>query len=378
MKLMMVHPDELQLRPELSRSGSAKQFEERLKSSIEEIGIAEPIKAAPLPEGGYVVIDGMMRLRAVQAIRKSQPERFQTIAAYIFDYERRFEIRYQSDIYQDLLPSQLAMLVEHLHRAEHVRKVDIARYIGVSPATLRNYTGLWRLLQRGGLFAKIVDLMDVEVIPSSNPYAWLRLTSSGMRKVIEDNFSEDESAETWIERAVRRSRQGDKQRFPIKLVESITDILPPEYYRVGEEVRSVKRDLGQRKGGAPPASETSAGSGHGLKHLNQPDLGQRGGARKPVPKETADIDEESKHLSQIDLGQPESGAAPSPKASAGVGDLSEHFSQHDLWPTEDGAVSASTVSADFRDAVKHLSKVSRRSPDPILSTAAKSLLEYLK
>ena len=201
-----------------------------------------------------MVIDGMMRLRAVRAIRKKQPERFQSVAVYVFDYERRFEIRYQSDIYQDLLPSQLAVLVEHLHKAEHIRKIDIARYIGVSPPTLRNYTGLWRLLQRGGLFAKIVDLMDVEVIPSSNPYAWLRLTAAGLRKVIEDNFSEGESAETWIEQTVKRARQGDKQRFPIKLVETITDALPPEYYRVGEEVRSVKRDLGQRKGGSPTRS----------------------------------------------------------------------------------------------------------------------------
>ena len=57
----------------------------------------------------------------------------------------------------NLLPSQLAALVEHLHKAERVRKADIARYIGVSPTTLRNYTGLWRLLQRGELFAKIVS-----------------------------------------------------------------------------------------------------------------------------------------------------------------------------------------------------------------------------
>ena len=316
----MVHPDELQLSPELSRSGSAKQFEERLKSSIEEIGVAEPIKVAPLPEGGYVVIDGMMRLRAVRAIRKKQPERFQSVAVYVFDYERRFEIRYQSDIYQDLLPSQLAVLVEHLHRAEHVRKIDIARYIGVSPATLRNYTGLWRLLQRGGLFAKIVDLMDVEVIPSSNPYAWLRLTAAGLRKVIEDNFSEGESAETWIEQTVKRARQGDKQRFPIKLVEAITDVLPPEYYRVGEEVRSVKRDLGQRKGGAAPA-----------------------------PKPPTDFSNAITHLSKLDLGQRESGAAPAPKP-----------------PT------------DFSNAIRHLSTVSKQSPDPVLRTAAKSLQEYLR
>ena len=291
MKLISVHPDDLQLSPELSRSGSAKQFEERLKSSIEEIGLAEPLKVAPLPLGGYLVIDGMMRLRAVRAIRETRPERFQTVAVYVLDYERRFEIRYQSDIYQDLLPSQLAALVEHLHRAEHVRKIDIARYIGVSPATLRNYTGLWRLLQRGALFSKIVDLMDVEVIPSSNPYAWLRLTAVGLRKVMEDNFSEGGPAEVWIDGTVTRARQGHTQRFPIKFVEAVTDALPPDYYRVGEEVRSVKRDLGQRKGGTAPTP-------------------------KPV--------------------------------------------------------------IDFSDVLKHLNRVSARSPDPVLRTAAKSLQEYLQ
>ena len=378
MKLMMIHPDELQLSSELSRSGSAKQFEERLKSSIEEIGIAEPIKVAPLPEGGYVVIDGMMRLRAVNAIREKQPDRFQAVAVYVFDYERRFEIRYQSDIYQDLLPSQLAMLVEHLHRAEHVRKVDIARYIGVSPATLRNYTGLWRLLQRGGLFAKIVDLMDVEVIPSSNPYAWLRLTSAGLRKVIEDNFSEGEPAETWIEHMVKRARQGDKQRFPITLVETITNVLAPEYYRVGEEVRSVKRDLGQRKGGATPAPKPPADSADGLNDLGQRDTGQQKGAAKPARRTPADIDGASEHLSQPDLLQPEGRAAPAPKAPVGIGDASGHFGQLDLLQPEDGAAPAPKAPAGVGNAVKHLGKVSRGSRDPILRTAAKSLQEYLQ
>ena len=165
------------------------------------------------------------------------------------DYDRRYELRYQTDIYQDLLPSQLAGLVEHLHKTEHVRKADIARYIGVSPATLRNYTGLWRLLQRGGLFAKIVELMDVEVIPSSNPYAWLRLTATGLRYVLEHHFSEGERAEAWIEQCVLDARRGKAVRFPIKFVETTTDALPAEYYREGEELRTVKRDLGLRRAG---------------------------------------------------------------------------------------------------------------------------------
>jgi hypothetical protein len=247
-KLIDVAPGQLVSSPELSRSGSAKQFEERLQASIEEIGLAEPIKIAPLPDGTYLVVDGTMRLRAVRSIRETDPEAFTTIPAYVVDYDRRFELRYQSDIYQDLLPSQLAVLVEHLHQAENVRKVDIARYIGVSAPTLRNYTGLWRLLERGDTFARIVELMDVEVIPSSNPYAWLRLNPYGVRKVLRESFADEREPDDWIDEMLEDARRGQPTRFPIKYVELVTSSLPANCYRKDEDVRSAKRDLGLRKG----------------------------------------------------------------------------------------------------------------------------------
>jgi hypothetical protein len=153
-----------------------------------------------------LVIDGNLRLRAIRLIREKDPTRFRTVAAYVLDYKKRYEIRYQSDIYQDLLPSQLATLVEHLHSAENVLKVDIARYIGVSPATLRNYTGLWRLLERGGLFNSVVQLMDVGVFPSSNPYAWLRLTEDGLTKVLFDQFSKGREIHQWVTDAAAAAR----------------------------------------------------------------------------------------------------------------------------------------------------------------------------
>jgi hypothetical protein len=268
MKLTQVLPDLLSLIPELSRSGSAKAFEERLRSSIEEIGLAEPIKVAQVPSGGYLVIDGTLRLRAIRAIRLKSPERFSTVPAYVVDYERRYEIRFQSDIYQDLLPSQLAALVEHLHATESVMKSDIARYIGVSPATLRNYTGLWRLMQRGGLFASIVSLMDVDVIPASNPYAWLRLTRDGLEKVLRENFADGEETVEWIREAITSARQGNILRFPIKYVEVMTDALPPEYYRVGQDVRAVKRDLGLRRGSKKIGAYSSTTPQVALDNLN--------------------------------------------------------------------------------------------------------------
>jgi hypothetical protein len=258
MKLINVAIDKLEVSSDLSRSGSARQFEERLKASIDEMGLAEPLKVASLSEGRYLVVDGTMRFRALTALRQNDPSRFRTVPAYVVDHKRRYELRYQTDIYQDLLPSQLAALVEHLHQAEHVAKVDIARYIGVSPPTLRNYTGLWRLIERGGLFAKIVELMDVDVLPSSNPYVWLRLNAQGLKFVIERSFSDGHNATAWADECVQAARRGAVMRFPTKFVEEATDNLHPQFYREGEEVRLFKRDLGLRRSSYKKIDATEA------------------------------------------------------------------------------------------------------------------------
>lgn len=245
--LVEIPLSDLVISDEMRRSGRTKQFEDRLRSSIEQIGLAEPIKVALMPSGKYLVVDGTMRLRAISAIRENDDSAFATVPAYLTDYDRRYEIRYQTDIYQDLLPSQLATLVEHLHVTEGIKKVDIARYIGVSPATLRNYTGLWRLMQRGGLFGRVVDLMDVGVFPSSNPYAWQRLTSKGLSIVLEQLAEEADSVETWIERTISVARQGSATRYGTAEIETITGGLSDEYYREDSELRSVKKDLGTRR-----------------------------------------------------------------------------------------------------------------------------------
>ncbi len=246
MKLIEVAPSDLKLSPELVRSGSSKSFEDRLRSSVDEIGLAEPLKVAANPDGGFLVIDGALRLRAIRSIREKDPTRFESVAAYLLDYGLRYEIRFQSDIYQDLLPSQLATLVEYLHKSENVLKVDIARYIGVSPATLRNYTGLWRLMERGGLFARIVELMDVGVFPASNPYAWLRLTDEGLERALREKFAKDDP-DTWISAVADAARLGGTERYPLKYVEMVTAALPAECFRGGEDVRAIKRDLGLRR-----------------------------------------------------------------------------------------------------------------------------------
>lgn len=247
MKLIEVAPDGIAISKDLARTGSAKAFSERLQASIEEIGLAEPIKVVRQPKGGYLVIDGGLRLQAVRAIRKESPGRFKTIAAYLFDYEQRFELRYQSDIYQDLLPSQLAQLVEHLHESEHVKKLDIARYIGVSPATLRNYTGLARLMQRGGLFAQVVVLMDAGVFPSSNPFAWLRLSVKGIHRVFEVFANKSKSTKDWIELTVHQVQQGRTVRYPPTVIESVTGSLSDDCYLSSGEERSAKKDRGLQR-----------------------------------------------------------------------------------------------------------------------------------
>ena len=245
LKIVHLNPESISISPELTRSVRSKQFEDRLKSSIEAGGLAEPLKVAPASGGGYVVVDGVLRLRAIMSIRKTGTRRFETIPAYVVDFCRRFEVRFQTDIYQDLLPSQLASLVEYLHEHEQISKTSIAQFIGISPATLRNYTGLWRLVQRGGLFAGLVDVMDIGLIPASNPYAWLRLTPHGIRTAIEQSFSNGQRAEDWIE-AMKVSRDASNP-YSIKFVEFTTAHLPSDCYREDEQVRAKKRDLGLRR-----------------------------------------------------------------------------------------------------------------------------------
>src|SRR5262245_31784875 len=99
MKLIDVPIDALVVRTELSRSRTSKVFEDRLRASIEEMGLAEPLKVAPLPTGKYLIIDGVIRFRALEKIRSSKASAFAKVPVYVVDYARRFEIRYQTDVY---------------------------------------------------------------------------------------------------------------------------------------------------------------------------------------------------------------------------------------------------------------------------------------
>lgn len=276
MKCLLLSPDDLVVSPELSRSRGSKPFEERLRASIEAIGLVEPLKVARQPDGRYLVIDGTMRLQAIHGVRQDNPGTLTRIPAYVLDYAQRFELRYQTDVYQDLLPSQLANLVEHLHQTEHVSKMDIARYIGVSPATVRNYTGLWRLIERGGLFRDIVQLMDVGVIPASNPFAWLRLSDHGMTIVLEDSFCDEDEPlpRAWIVKRLAAARSGQISPFPLKYVEAATSGRAPICYREDAEVRERKRNLGLRR--APTlkqrvVEDTSAAVRHLREIISQTD-----------------------------------------------------------------------------------------------------------
>jgi hypothetical protein len=98
--------------------------------------------------------------------------------------------------------------------------------------------------------------MDVGVIPSSNPFAWMRLTDHGIDLVIRTSFSDGEEPSEWIEKRLAMAKQGHASMFPLKDIEAATSGLSAECYREGEEVRNRKRDLGRRR--ALPIKERAA------------------------------------------------------------------------------------------------------------------------
>ena len=268
MKSALLRPDQLLVSSDLERSRVDRQFEERLMASIDKIGLVEPIKVAAAGKGMYVIVDGVLRYRAINAIRAFDPSRFRKIPVYVVKLDQRFEIRYQTDIYQDLLPSQLAELVEHLHEVDGIQKSQIAAYIGVSAPTLRNYTGLARLVERGGLFARVVELMDAGVVPASNPFAWLRLTAKGLRSALELLSGGELPVDAWVNEQLTAAAAGRPRRLPLKDIEAITGSLPADCYREGEEVRTKKRELGLRRGkGAAESSANKELVAAGLRNL---------------------------------------------------------------------------------------------------------------
>lgn len=97
--------------------------------------------------------------------------------------------------------------------------------------------------------------MDVDIFPSSNPYAWLRLTADGIEKVLLESFTDGAEPHSWIEQSASSARQGRPVRFPIKFVETVTASLPAQFYRVAPEVRNIKRDLGLRRGVVPSSTK---------------------------------------------------------------------------------------------------------------------------
>ena len=73
MKIIEVAPEDLTISNDLTRTGSAKAFSERLQASIEEIGLAEPIKVAPLPKGAIWLLTEVCAFKQFERFARRTP-----------------------------------------------------------------------------------------------------------------------------------------------------------------------------------------------------------------------------------------------------------------------------------------------------------------
>ena len=89
--------------------------------------------------------------------------------------------------------------------------------------------------------------MDSEVFPSSNPFAWLRLSAKGIRQVFDVFSSKNGSVEEWIELALYQVQQGRSVLYPSTVVESVTGSLADDCYLSSGEERSAKKDRGLQR-----------------------------------------------------------------------------------------------------------------------------------
>ena len=92
-----------------------------------------------------------------------------------------------------------------------------------------------------------MNLIDVGVLTSVIPYAGMRLLSLVLERALREKFAKGEEPEAWIAAVSEAALLGGTERYPLKYIEMVTAALPAECFRVDEDVRAIKRDLGLRR-----------------------------------------------------------------------------------------------------------------------------------
>jgi ParB family chromosome partitioning protein len=192
-----IQPNPFQPRTDFDQESLAE-----LTRSIQEKGIIQPITVRRF-DGGYQLISGERRLRAVQAARLRQ------IPAYIIAVttdEEMLELALIENIQREYLnPMEIANAYQRLIDECHINQEDIAKRVGKDRSTVTNFI---RLLKLPG---KIQEGLRKEKISMGHARALISLPNERMQIRLFEKIVDNGLSVRKVEDIVRAAQQPKKK-----------------------------------------------------------------------------------------------------------------------------------------------------------------------
>ena len=192
-----IQPNPFQPRTDFDQESLAE-----LTRSIQEKGIIQPITVRRV-DGGYQLISGERRLRAVQAARLRQ------IPAYIIAVatdEEMLELALIENIQREYLnPMEIANAYQRLIDECHINQEDIAKRVGKDRSTVTNFI---RLLKLPG---KIQEGLRKEKISMGHARALISLPNERMQIRLFEKTVDNGLSVRKVEDIVRAAQQPKKK-----------------------------------------------------------------------------------------------------------------------------------------------------------------------
>jgi ParB family transcriptional regulator, chromosome partitioning protein len=192
-----IQPNPFQPRTDFDQESLAE-----LTRSIQEKGVIQPITVRRF-DGGYQLISGERRLRAVQAARLRQ------IPAYIIAVatdEEMLELALIENIQREYLnPMEIANAYQRLIDECHINQEDIAKRVGKDRSTVTNFI---RLLKLPG---KIQEGLRKEKISMGHARALISLPNERMQIRLFEKIVDNGLSVRKVEDIVRAAQQPKKK-----------------------------------------------------------------------------------------------------------------------------------------------------------------------
>jgi ParB/RepB/Spo0J family partition protein len=153
--------------------------DDKLRQSIEQTGVQQPLVISHVGGGKYVLIDGYRRLEVARYLKLEEvPCVIDTVPDGVAPEDYRDRMRFILDEHrQDLFPTQRATLIKTLKKNFDMNNKQVGQYLGVDATTVSN----WLMLE--SYVPEVARAVDAGEITQHAARVFEGMTAAGQRKL---------------------------------------------------------------------------------------------------------------------------------------------------------------------------------------------------